>query len=297
MRLITLSLVLLAVFSLGSEAKEIANLQEVIKKANNGDSSSQSDLIDYYYNRIKNYDEAISYCELLLNNSNAEEHNKEYANRILGLCAEYGTGMPKSLDNAVSYFKNGIELKGPSSAYSLAKLYEREMKDSVEAINCYRESAELGDKGSMLFLGELYEKGFIENSNKTKTFYPDVKKDISQAAKFYDLYIDKMGHYRGAAPINSQLLYKVGQWYYEGEGNMEKNFTKAFNYLDNAIKGNENSSEDKKLTKEEMGNALWCLSVCYRFGRGTDKDELQARRYVKRAAEIGNQNAISLLNQ
>lgn len=287
--------IIIGLCSLATYSKEIANLPLAIEKASNGESSYQSNLVDYYYNTSKNYAEAIKWCNVLVNNSSARETEKEYANRILGYCAYEGTGRNKSIEDAIRYWEQGVQLKGGSCALSLARLYAKEMNDSVESIKWYQKSAELENKTAANFLAQLYETGYITGSNGTKIYYPNIGKDISKAAKYYEIYINKMGYSWSGVPTNSKLLYKLANWYYTGEENIERNYSKAFNYFNEAIERNERSTEEYKLTPTEEGNALWRISVCYRFGRGVEKDELIARRYVKRAAEKGNENAIALL--
>lgn len=284
-------------FPIQGLAKNIANLPLTIEKASKGESSSQSDLVDYYYNTAKNYNEAIHWCNILIENVDAKEHSKEYANRILGYCAYEGTGMNKSLDDAIRYWKQGVQFKGGSCALSLARIYAKEFRDSVESINWYKKSAELENKNAAYFLAQLYEAGYILGANGEKIYYPNVLKDLSNAAKYYDVYIKNMGYSWSGVPTNSKLLYKLAQWHYAGEGNMTKDYTKAFNFFNMAIEMNESSKDEYKLTQSEEGNALWCISVCYRFGRGVEKDELIARRYVKKAAEKGNEHAIELLRE
>lgn len=290
-------IIAIIMFPIQGLSKEISNLPLAIEKASNGESSYQSDLVDYYYNTSKNYNEAIKWCNVLVDNSNARESEKEYANRILGYCAYEGSGRNKSIEDAIRYWEQGVQLKGGSCALSLARIYATELRDSVESIIWYQKAAELENRTAANFLAQLYEIGHITGSNGTKIYYPNISKDISQAAKYYEIYIKKMGYSWSGVPTNSKLLYKLANWYYTGEGNIERNYSKAFNYFNRAIESNENSKADYKLTTIEEGNALWCISVCYRFGRGVEKDELIARRYVKRAAEKGNENAIALIEK
>lgn len=275
--------------------KEIADLPLAIEKASSGDSYYQSNLVDYYYNTSKNYTEAIKWCNTLIENQSARESEKEYANRILGYCASYGTGRNKSIEDAIRYWEQGVRLKGGSCALSLARIYARELRDSVESVKWYHKSAELENETAALFLAKLYETGYVKAADDKKIYYPNISKNISQAAKYYEVYIKKMGYGWSGVPINSKLLYKLANWYYTGEENIERNYSKAFDYFNRAIEGNEDSKAEYKLTSTEEGNALWCISVCYRFGWGVEKDELRARRCVKRAAEKGNEKAIALL--
>lgn len=270
---------------------------KTFEKALAGKSSYQSDLIDYYYNTTKNYIEAINWCNILIKNPTAKESEMEYAYRILGLCAYGGKGMDTSIDNAISYWKHGVGYKGGSCALYLGRVYAANIKDSIEAIKWYVQAADLKNKTAAYFLAQLYENGFVAKPDGVKSYFPGVSKNIMLASKYYDIYINDMGYNWSGVPTNSKLLYKLAQWYYAGEGNMEKNYVKAFKFLNLSIECNENSKDKYKLSITEEGNALWCISVCYRFGRGVEKDELMARRYVKRAAEKGNINAISLLDE
>lgn len=295
--LVTFIIFIVCFCPLYGQSKELPNLQEIIDKASVGDDYSQSKLVDYYYNTAKNYTETIKWCKIIAANPNAEDNKKEYANRILGYCAHNGTGMEKSIENAITYWKRGVEHKGGSCALSLARVYDSHLKDLAEAIRWYKQSAELENKTAAYFLAQLYENGFAVMANGTKKYYPNVGKDISQAFKYYDIYIKYMGYSWSKVPANSKLLYKLAQWNYSGEGSLPKNYSRAFNLFNDAVESNNNSKEEYKLSTQEEGKALWCISVCYRFGQGVEKDELIARRFVKMAARKGNENAISLLNE
>jgi len=293
----TILILVICIYPLNGQTKDIANLPMAIERALAGECSYQSDLISYYYNTKKNYVEAIKWCNILMENPSAKDYHKEYANRILGYCALDGTGMDKSIEIAITYLKRGVEYKGGSCALSLGRIFASQLNDSIASIKWYKKAAELENKTAAYYLGSLYEKGFVIESNNNQIYYPNVVKDISQALKFYEIYIKNMGYKWSGVPTNSKLLYKLAHWYYAGEGNIEKNYTKAFNYFNSAIECNENSQDSYKLSSEEEGNALWLISICYRFGRGIEKDELTARRYVKRAAEKGNEKAIALLEE
>ena len=297
MRIVMILIFIIGLSSLYGQTNENDKLKETIEKAFGGDSYSQSELIYYYYNKAKDYKEAIKWCNNLVANQIAKDSDREYANRILGYCAFKGNGLEKSIDDAISYWKRGAEYKGGSCALALAQVYASQLKDSVESIIWYKQAAELENKTAAYYLANLYENGFVLTQEDIIKYYPNVVKDIFQASKYYEIYIKNMGYRWSGVPTNSKLLYKLALWYYSGEGSLEKNYSRAFFLFNSSVESNENSNEEYKLSSEEEGNALWCISVCYRFGRGVDKDELMARRYVKRAADKGNVNALSLLGE
>lgn len=285
----------LTLTALNMGAKEIADLEGTIEKARGGTVRAQSDLVSYYYNAKKDYSQAIYWCGMLLENPDADDNYKEFGCRILGLCNYYGRGTEKSIPKAVKHLKEGVKYKGKDCAYQLARINEKELKDSIEAINWYKKAADLNEEYSALFLGKLYENGYYEKSDKTKVYYPDISRNISEAAKYYLKYIGNMRVVNGSTPLNSKMMYKVGLWFYDGEGNLEKDFEKACRLLLDAVESSDGSSEKNRLTDEEKGDALWLVSVCYRFGRGVEQDELIARRYAKKAAEYGNEKALKSL--
>lgn len=273
-------------------AKDIADLDGTLKEAHAGNASSQSNLINYYYNTKKDYPQAIYWSKIIIANPNAKESNKEYGCRILGICSLYGKGVEKSVVSAIKYFKEGVNYKGNESAHYLAVLNERELKDSLEAIQWYKKAAELKNEDSALFLGSLYENGYYEKTDHTKVFYPGVKRDIKESAKYYDIYINEISLGYKLKSLNPKIIYKLGLWYYDGEGNLKRDYSKAAPLLLDAIDSCEKAPEKNRLSDEEKGKAYWLVSVCYRFGRGVEKDELIARRYTKLAAELGNENAL-----
>ena len=294
--LATLVMVAIILSSSRLYAKTINDLPAVIEKATGGNADSQSDLVDFYFNNERNYQEATKWCNALLNNNSAKDSGKEFAYRILGLCAMYGHGREKSIPAAIELFKKGAKYNKKYSCSILGDIYAKELKDSVQSIKWYKLAAEDGNKGVANFLGRLFENGYESKSNTTKIYWPGITRDISEACHFYMIYIKSMGYWTDC-PANANLLYKLGSWYFKGESNLSQNYDRAYNLFNEALEMNEISEESKKLTQEEEGDILWNLSICYRFGRGVEKDELIARRYVKKAAEKGNKDAISLLAQ
>lgn len=296
-------------FPIQGLAKNIANLPLTIEKASKGESSSQSDLVDYYYNTAKNYNEAIHWCNILIENVDAKEHSKEYANRILGYCAYEGTGMNKSLDDAIRYWKQGVQFKGGSCALSLARIYAKEFRDSVESINWYKKSAELENKNAAYFLAQLYEAGYILGANGEKIYYPNVLKDLSNAAKYYDVYIKNMGYSWSGVPTNSKLLYKLAQWHYFN-GPCEDYLRLADLYLLSNYKVNQayniykerydaiEANADNDLNDNTWFDWIVCgLGKCYYKGAGVNQSYEKAVKYFKIAADNNDPEAMQLLSR
>lgn len=290
-----LAVSLFLAFFATANAKEIANLDSEIEKARNGNSDAQSNLIDYYYNNKRDYQQTVNWCNVILNNPNSNEIEREYGARILGVCYFNGTGVDRSIDKAISTLKIGADVKNGRCAFILAKIYRDELNDYTSALNWFKKSADLGGADAAMFLGKLYENGFYSGNKNEKLQFPNVTQDLNLAANYYRIYLSKTGVNTWHEFLNPPLAYKVGTWYYNGDGNIEIDYPTACYLLEEAVKSDDEERVSKRLTDEEKGNAFWLLSVCYRFGRGVNADELKARRYVKRAAELGNPKALKTL--
>lgn len=84
------------------------DIDELIKKANNGDAEAQYNLGNIYYygkSTITDYEKAINYYKL-----SAEQGNL-YAQHNLGTMYYFGTGVPKNLSIAKEWFKKSCDQK------------------------------------------------------------------------------------------------------------------------------------------------------------------------------------------
>lgn len=270
----------------------------LVQFAANEDRQAQLDLIDIYYNTENNYIEAIKWCELLIKNPNATDSDKGYAYLILGLCAKSGKGMQKSDLSNFLYWEAGANYNEDRCALYLANRFLKE-KDTVNALRWYEKAADLKNVDATYFLGELYETGAAITPDRTDTAL--LRQDLLdklKAKKYYEDYL-KITLKKDKLKENhrSKVYYKLAHWYYSGESNIERIYTLAYDYFYKAIKENEKCKDENKLSAEEEGDALWHLSICYRFGRGVEKDDVKAQYYAKQAAEKGNEKAIAILNE
>lgn len=139
-------------------------------------------------------------------------------------------------------------------------------KDTDAAITYLRQAADLGNTSSIYSLGYEYYAGEIIHADKQKAL-EYMKKSADEGYTF-------------ACAV-------LGTMYYSGEEGMAaKDYKKAFEYLSIAVKDAASLNED--LLAEVYKN----LGACYRFGRGTDKDQSLASYYTEQAAKYGDKSSV-----
>jgi uncharacterized protein len=185
-------------------------------------------------------------------------------------------------------FKDGV-----SYLNGISKLYDPE-----KAKQLFYEAASLGNAQAMNALGNLYAKGITVDVN------------IDSILKWYN-----------AAALNgyAKAYFNLGQMYKSGRG-IQQNFTTAVNYY---IKGNAANDIDCKKSLAYMyykglgvqqnyntafelykvaanagyTNAMYFLGLCYRNGYGTVANKDEAKKWLQKAAERNNEQAIHELNE
>lgn len=280
-----------SIMPLQAEAITNDEYKELMKQAKAGNSEAQIKLINFYYDSEK-YKDAIKWCKRLIATSQATDEQKCEAYYVLGDCAFWGDGMSESRKTAYKYYEIGANFGDDACALRLAIDYYDFEHDTKNSLKWYKKAAELGYFHLGEFLGNLYENNGRATMHGRMYYFPEVERNLFSADQYYDFYLNNI-----KVSKDSKIWYKRARWYYSGEGNIEKDYTRAFTYFSRAIEDNDKSKDENKLSDEEEGDALWHLSVCYRFGRGVEKDDVKAQYYAKQAAEKGNEKAISILNE
>jgi hypothetical protein len=123
-----------------------------------------------YHKKIKDYDKAEYWYK------KAYKLDSKDADIIYSLGLLYKH--KKNYKEAIKWYKQGINAGDGDSAFSLALLYEENLKDYPTAIKYYKTAYKLGHIGATYNLAMLYE---------------DSLKDIPNAIKWYKIAIN-MGH-------------------------------------------------------------------------------------------------------
>jgi TPR repeat protein len=284
-----------------------SQLQAELEQAQNGNCYSQIDLAKYYYNQ-KDYTSALQWLNRVIDNPQTDT-KKGVACLYLGVMCAEGCGVSKSLDNAEMWWKQGLEyeeLDRRLCAYNLSWLYESTIKKNPQKAFYYRiKDADLGGYESALVVAKLYEFG------NTGEKYPNVRIDYAKAIEYYEKYlknifsygseqVDENGVRHFIEKVDPLIAYKVAKAYFNGTDGVKQDYGKAAEYFKSCIEPYSHAMEcrnvsERLLTDEELGDAMWNLSICYRFGRGVTQNAISAYKLAKKASEKGNQNAINLL--
>ena len=226
-------LILILLFSCGKKDKKSQNsqskpnienrqddkLKELIKKAEKGDISAQTELGEMYLhgNGVKaDYKKSMEWSKkaaekgsyramtnigiLYLDGLGVEKDYKKAFDsfskatdggdmkgpRYLGIMSEKGLGVKKSLDDAAFYYEIGDSSGDLVSSYKLGKLYEK-VGDYAKSIEFYKKAEGRMDKTTAPMyeaLGDLYAdgKGVEKSTKEAKEYYEKAVKSGSQEA-------------------------------------------------------------------------------------------------------------------
>lgn len=261
---------------------------ELIQKANNGDSESAWLLGNYYLegkvNGRKDEVEGVRWLK------KAAECGNQYSMDDLGAYYEekgdYG--------EAVKWYTRAYEAGDKKSApYYLSRIFSKHglngTPDYEEAVKWYKVSAENGDRTAMSTLGDMYNWG------------EKIKADYAEAIKWYKKGDDNNYDY---------CQWRLGEMYLEGKGT-PKDPVKAFALFKKAgenglqyaqymtgecyLNGSgvaKNASEAvkwfKKAAEQENGKAQYALGQCYNKGTGVAKDKAESVKWIEKA--LNNRN-------
>lgn len=150
--------------------------QDLLVKAQQGDSDAQFEVGSYYENGLKNTNGVI-----------IVESNQNKAIQWYELSAQKGdvssqialgnilsSGEKRDIETAINWTKKAIEQGSASAAHNLATIYRDLGKLSV-AFNWYNKAIEMGDLDSLLQVGLCYLFGIGTDQNFTKA-YKSLKK-------------------------------------------------------------------------------------------------------------------------
>lgn len=257
------------------------------------------------YYKEKNYAGAVKWFNQVIEDSSASKLTKGEACEYLGVMYHNGGDIPVSIDEAERWWIKGVEDYGSRYCGNhLIRIYESgtvRPKDLREAFKWRKKNAELGECESALIVGQAYETGNSING------YPAVERNNTEAIKFYLKFLNSWSSYlfnKGSRvdefrKIVPTIEYKVGYAYLNGTDGLPQDYEAAvetFRSLVDNVEAFENKKGEKTLLSDaEIGEVMWDLGVCYRFGRGVTKNDLSARKWTRKAAERGNQKALKLL--
>lgn len=201
----------------------------------------------------------------------AADMGRVYGYQGLGFCYENGYGVQRNLSSAIEYYKKVNNSDDGYSSYRLYQIYRADVngkpKDGAEALRCLKMAVDNGYTPAIYSLGYEFLVGEIAMQNN-KSALEYITKAAEQGYVF--------------------AMAGLGISYYRGTVLVEKDYSKAFYYLSQVAAEDDVSSIGDDMLAEVYRD----LGACYRFGRGTEKDQSLASYYTEMAAEFGDKSSL-----
>ena len=288
-------------------ASRIAQIREGAKK---GDAKSYGELGWCYANGVVvdfSNDRAIECFNL------GAEKNDALSMYELGVRHYIGYGVKRDVNKAVKLFEKAAQAGNVDAQYQMALIYDEATplaKDNAKAVNWYDKAVAQNHDAALYNVALQYLTGSLRGVNKNKAIECLQKSsDLGNADAAYLLgYLYEQGTMVSADPNKALQLYQLSF----SRGNCDaavgagriwmfklKNNVKAKEWFDKAaekgVKQGEyyryimnNSTNIKALEKNAKdGNveAAKVLSICYYEGLGVAKNDKNAFKFMKKAAE------------
>ncbi len=197
----------------------------------------------------------------------------------VGSCFEYGYGIADDydFDQALLWYKKSADQGYGRACAHLGLMYEqgRYPSDIPVEQHCY-----------YLYIAlEYYETGATKGNKECKKSFERLKKLLNSHNNFGDACLDiSLG--RGVGYYNMGICYLKGYRY--DDAYLPPNANMAVRLFQKAI-----DMADKDEQGEQWASETWnSLGLCYINGTGVEKDAQKAVRMLKRAAELGNAEAL-----
>jgi S1-C subfamily serine protease len=162
-----------------------------------------------------------------------------------------GSGIPKDVDIAVSWFNKAAEQDILQAQINLAYVYAKGKVvplDKIKAAKWYLKAAEHGGGEAMRWYHKAAELGDAQAQNTLGWRYSNgigVKQDYVEAEKWYR---------KAAEQGYASALFRLGYMYHEGKG-VKKDEVKAAQWY-------------RRAAEQEVAEAQYNLGVLYAYGKG-----------------------------
>ena len=226
------------------------DIQELIKKANEGDAKSQYELANCYLDgdgvKRNEYNAAL-YARM------SADQNYPEGMHLFGYLLFNGTGVSQNQAEATKWWLKAAEQGDVNAQYSLGVCYENGYgveQSYTEAAEWYSKAAEQGNVDAQFNLGVCYEMG------------EGVEQSYEKAASWYR---------KAAEQGDANAQFNLGVCYYNGKG-VEQSYEKAAEWY-------------RKAAEQGYANAQYNLALCYNNGEGVEQSYEKAVMWYRKAAE------------
>ena len=210
----------------------------------------------------------------------AAAQNDAWAQYQLGICYDFGRGVKENKVEAAKWYRKAAEQGHVLAQVAIGQCYfagNGVGKNEIEAVEWYRKAAEQGYLKAMEYLGHFYRSGLA-----------GVQKDMTEAVKWYRKAAEQ-GH------ILSSLA--LAHLYEQGNG-IAKDMQEAVKWYKQAAIGGNEQAVDSLRNAANKGDAYaqFVFGELNENGYGVKKDEDEAMKWYRLAAEAGNKQAIDRLS-
>lgn len=234
------------VFFMSAALSGAPSFEELKNKAESGDADAQA-IIGVYYHLGEDVEQNLSEAVKWLRKAAEQGHPEAQFN--LGICYENGDGVEQNYSEAVNWYLKAAEQGYALAQYNLGRCYEKGIgveQNYSDALNWYIQSANNGSNDATKEVVKFYARGL------------GTKQDMKEAVK----WVEK-------AALNGDVEMQLALIQVYGKGEIEKvgqDLEKAFYWAKIAA---ENGSAE----------AMGILAVFYGQGVGTEKNEVEAKRW------------------
>ena len=210
----------------------------------------------------------------------AAEQNEENAQYELGKCYAEGVGVEKDIHEAIKWYSKAAENNSDDAMYELGKCYAAGLgvkKSKKKAIEYYCRAAQRYNKEAREALEEMIEKG-------STTALTAVKK-VAEMDCDWARYL--MGKCYANGTCVERDENEAVRWYRQASEGCSLEAWEALEAMVN--NGNAVALEAaKEMAEKGDGWAQCCLGRCCENGIGVEKNEAEAVKWYRKAAEEGD---------
>lgn len=275
------------------------------KSADNGCGDAQIVISDRYRLGIdgttKNYAEALVWSRKFADSANSVNYKDDGYLEFHSGCMyqEGGYGLEKDSTRAFQFYARSLSLGFDLAVYKLGLMYyhgagvKKNYKKALKWFLKAAEETELSNVKLMHYIAEIYENGIggIENTKNASIWYAKIcnldlekshKTPFEIATMYYHRFEATPTDYRIAlywfekslnTDDNSKARYYIGMIYMEGKGDIEKDYTLALRWLEEAV-------------IHGHTNAPYCIGLIYfNGGNGIEKNYKRALKWFLESHE------------
>lgn len=241
------------------EAHPERALQSLLRLANSGNTAAYNSLGELYYSGV-GVPEDKATAELYY--SKAHQLGNVDATYSLGYMYLNGDGVPENVSKGINLLKQAADKNYARAYRQLGFLYFWDKKvptDYQLSFEHMKRAADLGDRVAQTHVAQAYDGAM----------WGAPRRDAALAKAYYE---------KAMAQNESHAFWCLGNNHLLGTNGWTKDENKAFEYYKTAV-------------ELDYSKAFLSLALCYLRGTGTEKNNVLALQWLKKATDNGDEEA------